>query len=134
MSDRNGSSPKLDATGATPNFTVNDLSKTVAFYTEGLGFEVQEEHAHEGSVVYVVLRAGTVLLGFGQDDFAKGKDRAKGVGFRLWISTEQELEVLAARARAAGIALDTEPEDLPWGGRAFAVTDPDGFKISIASS
>ena len=134
MSDRNGSSPKLDATGISPNFTVSDLSKTVAFYTEGLGFEVQEEHAHEGSVVYVVLKAGSALLGFGQDDFVKGKDRVKGVGFRLWITTEQELEILAARAKAAGITLDTEPEELDWGGRAFSVTDPDGFKISIATS
>ena len=26
-----------------------------------------------------------------------------------------------------------EPKDEPWGGRAFAVADPDGFAITFAS-
>ena len=43
------------------------------------------------------------------------------------------LRTTVTQAKAAGIALDHEPEELPWGGMAFAVTDPDGFKLSIAS-
>jgi uncharacterized glyoxalase superfamily protein PhnB len=82
----------------------------------------------------VSLRAGNASLGIGQDDFAKGKDRKKGVGQRLWIATEQDLDALAARVKAAGIKLDTEPQPLDWGGRAFSVTDPDGFAISVATS
>ncbi|MEX1259207.1 MAG: VOC family protein [Gemmatimonadota bacterium] len=124
----------LNAISLTPNITANDLEKSIQFYTAGLGFEVEQRHEHEGRLVYVSLRAGNASLGIGQDDFAKGKDRRKGVGQRLWIATEQDLDALAARVKAAGIKLDTEPQPLDWGGRAFSVTDPDGFAISVATS
>jgi uncharacterized glyoxalase superfamily protein PhnB len=113
---------------------VNDLSKSIQFYTEGLGFEVQEEHESDGQLRFAQLKAGTVQIGLGQDDFAKGRDRVKGVGHRTWIATSQDLFGLAERAKAAGITLDNEPEELPWGGMAFGVTDPDGFKVTIASA
>jgi uncharacterized glyoxalase superfamily protein PhnB len=29
--------------------------------------------------------------------------------------------------------LDAEPHDTPWGSRAFEVTDPSGFKLTIST-
>jgi catechol 2,3-dioxygenase-like lactoylglutathione lyase family enzyme len=124
----------LNAVGFSLSFTVNDLSRSLQFYTDGLGFEVHDRHEADGQLRFVQLKAGTVQIGLGQDDFAKGRDRVKGVGFRTWIVTSDDLFGLAERAKAAGITLDNEPEELPWGGMAFAVTDPDGFKLSIASA
>ena len=124
----------LNAVGLSLSLTVNDLSKSLQFYTEGLGFEVQEEHEFDGQVRFVQLSAGNAQIGLGQDDFAKGHDRVKGVGFRIWIATSQDVVELAARAKAAGITLANEPEELPWGGMAFAVIDPDGFNLSISSA
>jgi len=43
------------------------------------------------------------------------------------------LKALAESAKAAGIALDSEVQTLPWGPLGFAVTDPDGFKITISN-
>ena len=51
----------------------------------------------------------------------------------MYLSTTQNIDQLAAHARSAGIALDAEPHDTPWGGRAFAVTEPTGFKLTIGS-
>lgn len=133
MTDAKSTAPRLEATSLTPNITATDLEESVRFYTEGLGFEVQEEHEHEGMVVYVVVRSGSVLIGLGRDNFEKGRERTKGVGQRIWLATEQDLEPLAARVKAAGFELETDVEDLPWGGRAFAVRDPNGFAISVAS-
>jgi catechol 2,3-dioxygenase-like lactoylglutathione lyase family enzyme len=116
-----------------PALTVNDLKASLRFYTEGLGFEVEDETAIDGVVRFYMLRAGAVQLGIGQDDFAKGRDRIKGVGVRLWVTTPQDVHEIAARAKAAGITLDNEPEALPWGPMAFAVTDPDGYKFTIAN-
>jgi uncharacterized glyoxalase superfamily protein PhnB len=113
--------------------TVNDLEQSIRFYTEGLGFFVEEEWKVDGVVRGVRLRAGRCDLNLAQDDFAKGKDRTKGVGLRLWFSTIQNLDDLAERARAAGITLDHEPQEMPWGQRVMALTDPDGFQISIAN-
>jgi uncharacterized glyoxalase superfamily protein PhnB len=55
------------------------------------------------------------------------------VGLRLYLNTSQDIDQLAARAKKAGVSLDSEPHDLDWGGRAFDVTDPSGFKLTISS-
>ncbi|HEX3928406.1 MAG TPA: VOC family protein [Gemmatimonadales bacterium] len=116
-----------------PNLTVTDMAKSRRFYTEGLGFEeIYKSEKDDGSIQYVVLKAGNAMLGIGQDDFKKGRDRHKGQGLRIWISTTQDVSAVAARAKASGIALDSEPEKLEWGPVAFALTDPDGFKLTIS--
>jgi uncharacterized glyoxalase superfamily protein PhnB len=121
----------LQARSLTPTLTVNDLKRSRRFYTEGLGFEVEEEYESEGEVRGVRLAAGEAKLGLSQDDFSKGRDRAKGIGMRFYLETEQDLGVLARQAKGAGIALDSDPAPLPWGPMAFLVTDPDGFKLTI---
>ncbi len=124
----------LVATGIAPGFTVNDLAKSIAFY-EGLGFTVGERWEHEGVLRGVMLDAGHGKIGINQDDFAKGRDRPKGVGMSTWIQTDQDIDALAERARAAGITFEKEPYDVPWGvGRAFEVRDPDGFKFVISNA
>ena len=47
----------------------------------------------------------------------------KGVGVRIFIPTAQDIDELAAKVKDAGVALDSGPEDMPWG-RSFATTDP----------
>jgi uncharacterized glyoxalase superfamily protein PhnB len=79
------------------------------------------------------MQAGSCHLGLGHDDFAKGRNRVKGVGLRFFITTSQDLNALAARARAAGARLDGDPAPLPWGPLAFSFTDPDGFNFTISN-
>ena len=114
----------------TPSFTVNDLQRSLAFYVEGLGFIVKERWEREGELRGVMLAAGRCELGLAQDDWAKGRDRIKGVGFRLYAETTQDLEAIAERLRAHGIDSDG-PRDSPWGARVLNVTDPDGFQITL---
>ena len=115
----------------TPIITVNDLAASVHWYSEVMGFTPGNEWKDDdGNVRGVQMRAGTVDFNLTQDDFAKGRDRVKGVGFRLYCNTVQDVDEIAAGIKARGGTLDMEPTDMPWG-RIFAVTDPDGFKISI---
>ena len=116
----------------TPGITVNNLARSLAFYTEGLGFIVGERWEEEGQLAGVELSAGNAHLVLTQDDFKKGRDRVKGIGLRLWFYTTQDLDGLAARAKASGLVLEQEPVDMPWGARGFMLTDPDGFKISFS--
>lgn len=122
---------RLAAKGIAPGLTVNDMAASLKFYTEALGFEVLSRDEHEGVLRFAMLKSGTAELGIGQDDFAKGRDRAKGIGLRFWIETEQDLQALADQVKAAGYALDSDLQKLPWGPMGFAVTDPDGFKFTI---
>ena len=121
----------VQTTNLVPSFTVDDIQRSIAFY-EGLGFSVEERWEEQGTLMGVMLRAGNLRLGLSQDDWKKGRDRKKGVGVRVFIGTAQVDEV-AARARAAGITLDTEPHDTEWKSRAFEVTDPSGFLLTISN-
>ena len=127
------STKTLQATSIVPTLTVNDLKGSIRFYTEGLGFEVSEKHEQDGKLLGVMINAGGSTLGLSQDDFAKGRDRVKGVGMRLYLETDQNIEELAAQAKSAGIKFSDGPGPLPWGPMGFTVTDPDGFKMTISN-
>jgi len=129
---RKASKETLRMRAIEPSFTVNDLARSVAFYTTAIGFVVDEEYkGPDGKVQGVMLKAGTCRLGLSQDDWAKGRDRQKGVGVRVWCTTVQDIDTLAARIRAAGHTLAEEPKDQPWGGRTLAIDDLDGFHLTI---
>ena len=113
--------------------TANDIHQSIKFYTEGLGFEVGEKHEREGKLAYATVKAGGAEIGISQDDFAKGKDRVKGVGMAIWIGTTQDIPAIAARVRGAGFTLASEPAPLPWGPMGFSVVDPDGFRLTVAN-
>lgn len=114
-----------------PALTVDDLQKSIAFY-EALGFAVDERWEDKGKLLGVMMRAGNTQLGLNQDDWKKGHDRKKGIGVRLSLSTPGSVDDIARRANHAGIAIKSEPSDTEWG-RAFEVSDPTGFLLTIYS-
>lgn len=116
-----------------PAITASDLQASMAWYRDVLGFTVAEEHRRDGQLMGVQLRAGAVQVLLAQDDFAKGRDRQKGAGLRLFCTTAQDVDQLAAAIKERGGKLAHEPKDQPWGTRDFAVVDPDGFNISIST-
>jgi uncharacterized glyoxalase superfamily protein PhnB len=116
---------------AEPSLTVNNLEASLAWYRDVLGFVVKERWEHEGRLAGVELAAGSVSFYLSQDDWKKGRDRVKGEGFRLYCTTVQDVDRLAEAIRGRGGRLLEEPHDEPWGGRAFSVADPDGFKVTI---
>jgi uncharacterized glyoxalase superfamily protein PhnB len=115
------------------SLTVRDLQTSMAWYQDALGFSIDRRIEREGDLRAVALRAGDVRILLNQDDGAKGLDRVKGEGFSLMITTSQDVDGIAARIRAAGGTLDSEPADMPWGPRAFRVRDLDGYRLAISS-
>ena len=118
----------------TPSFTASDLQRSIAFYRDVLGFVVGEEWRENGELHGCEMRAGSVTFFISQDDFAKGRDRQKGIGSRLRCTTAQDLDRFAAEVKARGGTLDQEPMDMPWGERQFMITDPDGFKLTFVQA
>jgi lactoylglutathione lyase len=115
------------------SLTVKDLQKSLDWYQDVVGFTIDRRHEREGKLVAVSLKAGEVRILIGQDDGAKGWDRAKGEGFSLHITTDQNIDEVANGIKARGGSLLSEPVDMPWSPRVFRVQDPDGFKIAISS-
>jgi uncharacterized glyoxalase superfamily protein PhnB len=122
----------LQISAIVPLITVDDLPKSITFY-EALGFTVGERWEDKGTLLGVMLRAGQTEIGLNQDDWKKGRDRKKGIGVRLSMTTTQDIDEIAVRAKGAGIELKSEPHDTEWRGRAFEVVDPSGFLLTIFS-
>ena len=118
----------------TPSFTVTDLQRSIAFYRDVLGFVAGDEWRQDGALAGCEIHAGGVTFMLGQDDFAKGRDRQKGLGSRLYCDTAQDLDRVAAEIKARGGVLDQEPQDMPWGSRVFMISDPDGFKLTFVQA
>jgi uncharacterized glyoxalase superfamily protein PhnB len=123
----------LSMRSATPSFTVNDVGASLAFYRDVLGFAEGERWEEKGKLLGVEMLAGPVSFMLGQDDWKKGRDRDKGEGVRIYCKTDQNIDRVAERVKANGGTLSQEPRDEEWGGRAFSVEDPDGYKITISA-
>jgi uncharacterized glyoxalase superfamily protein PhnB len=117
-------------TSLTPGFTVNDAVASVAWYRDVLGFSVKQKWEMEGKFLGAEMHSGAVTLNLGQDDWKLGRDRNKGQGTRMYIMTGPDIDGFAEQIKARGGSLDHEPKD-EWGVRAFALTDPDGYKLTF---
>jgi uncharacterized glyoxalase superfamily protein PhnB len=124
----------LMATDLGASLTVASVAGSRDWYREVLGFTVDREFERDGSLFAVSMRAGAARVLLTQDNGAKGEGRTKGEGFSLQFTTQGvgDVDAVAARAKAAGATLDTEPTDA-WGQRVFRLRDPDGFRLVISS-
>jgi len=116
----------------TASLTCDDLAASLAWYEKALGFTVVQRHERGGALRAASLAAGAVRILLTQDDFAKGRDREKGAGISLMLTTAQNVDEIAQRVRASGTKLETEPAD-QMGARVFRVRDPNGFLLVISS-
>lgn len=114
-------------------FTVNDIERSIRWYRDVLGFYLKEEWREEGRLTGATMLAGAATFYLGQDDFAKGRDRRKGEGVRIYCTTGFDIDKLAAEFKARGAVLDHDPADQPWGERDFCITDPDGYRLTFTT-
>jgi uncharacterized glyoxalase superfamily protein PhnB len=125
--------PQFTATDLTVSLTAKDLQISVAWYRDVIGFTVAYEIPRDGKVVAVSMHAGAIRVILNQDDGGRGWERVKGEGFSLSFTTPESVDDIAARIKARGWTLDSEPEDKPWGARMFRLRDPDGYRLAISS-
>ena len=111
-------------------FTVNDAAASIKWYCDVLGFSVAQRWEEEGTFLGATLVQGGATINIGQDDWKQGRDRKKGQGVRIFITTADDVDVYAKAIASRGGALDGEPKE-DWGFRAFAISDPDGYKITF---
>jgi len=114
----------------TPGFTVNDATASIRWYCDVLGFSIKERWEQEGTFLGGSVVQGGVTINIGQDDWKLGRDRKKGQGVRVYITTADDIDTYARAITSRGGTLEREPRD-EWGFRAFSITDPDGYKITF---
>jgi catechol 2,3-dioxygenase-like lactoylglutathione lyase family enzyme len=119
---------------------VADLGRSVAFYTERLGFRVVTNGPD-----YASVRSGQVLLGLGpvgklpvegvEPGFTQASvARAKGAGVEIVLEVDggpAAVDSWHAHLSRANVVVAAAPRDQSWGLRDLRIVDPDGYYIRI---
>ena len=98
--------------GVVPILRVSDFDRSVAYYREALGFELQWQDGRFGSVA----RGGTSLM------LSEGSQGCSSTW--LWIGVS-DADALHEELRARGAIIRHPPTNYPWGSREVHVFDAD---------
>jgi predicted enzyme related to lactoylglutathione lyase len=103
---------------------VDSLEESLDFYSVGLGFKV-DQHKPEAEPPMATLRAGRLRLSLAQRPNAMMR-RGRGIYFFLTVEDVDEFYDFLV---AGGIEVFDPPADAGWGGRFFAIVDPNGYRL-----
>ena len=113
---------------------VRDLTASVKFYEEGLGFPRMESPPE---VAFFTLN-GTWLGLYGREALAEDAAvSADGHGFEAFslvhnVPSEAEVDAIMSQAVEAGATLVKKPQKVFWGGYSGYFKDPDGHLWEVA--
>jgi uncharacterized protein len=120
---------------------VDDLERALTFYRDGLGLDspgiggtefAGDEDNPAGAVAMFRLQGGLILSLYPRSELAKdakvplGPPKTGEFSIGHVVGSREAVDVLLARAEAAGAALTGEPHDRPWGIYSGYFRDPDG--------
>jgi catechol 2,3-dioxygenase-like lactoylglutathione lyase family enzyme len=116
---------------------VRDFDRARAFYTDGLGWPVQQE---DFNWVCFTLAGGTSALAlYPWDALADdAKMPSDGSGFRgvtlaYNVRTEERVDAVLSEAERAGGKIVKHPERASWGGYSGYFADPEGYLWEVAT-
>jgi glyoxylase I family protein len=112
-------------------YQVADVSRSVAFYTQHLGFKV--EHQHLPAFAAIAVEEGHILLSgpgaSGSRPLPDGRRQEPG-GFNRVVLRVADLPACIESMKAAGLRLRNQMEVGP-GGKQVQIEDPDGNPIEL---
>ena len=112
-------------------YQVKDVARSVAFYTEQLGFRL--EHQQLPAFAAVSLGEATILLSgpgaSGSRPLPNGQGQEPG-GWNRVVLKVTDLPACIDAVRNAGVRLRNEMETGP-GGRQIQIEDPDGNPLEL---
>jgi uncharacterized glyoxalase superfamily protein PhnB len=115
---------------------VDDVLRSLEFYNEIVGAEVNQVHAeHEGGpITLAILRIGdfSLMLHPQEDHTEEFADQKVGLGIHLQLRVD-DIDAFYQHCLDEGAMLSVsgEPVDQSWGWREFALKDPDGYVWSV---
>jgi glyoxylase I family protein len=112
-------------------YQVKDIARSIAFYTERLGFELK--HQHPPAFASVSLGEFTLILSgpgaSGSRPMPSGTLQEPGGWNRLMLRVD-DLPARVEALKRAGVTLRNQIEGGP-GGRQIQIEDPDGNPIEL---
>jgi uncharacterized glyoxalase superfamily protein PhnB len=117
-----------------PLLHVEDIDRSIAFYTAALSFQVAQKAGPAGNPAWALLQCGAGKLMIGKSDLADAaarRRRPSGSDAVIHITVDS-VQDAQARLLAKGIAV-SEIERQPYGMEEFRLRDPDGYELAIGS-
>jgi uncharacterized glyoxalase superfamily protein PhnB len=115
-----------------PLLTVEDISRSLAFYRDKLGFEVVAEAQAGGKTYwYRLVRQGCSLMLQQAEQAEDGPAAGRGRGVTLYMLCD-DVDALHAELAAGGLVLQP-PKDAYYGMRQLFVPEPDGYALCVES-
>jgi len=110
----------------------DDLSATIGFYRDLLGFEVTKDE-RDAEAPYVSFRFGDVRVGAAERPPCAISPRRPPTGVELVLEVD-DLIGLYDRVRRAGWPIDEYLVARPWGLEDFRLLDPSGYYWRVTST
>lgn len=113
----------------SPFFIVSSAERSIAFYREKLGFDLQFKEPDDEPFFAIVGRDGAMLfLKAGEIEPLPNPKRDPDMRWDAYCYTPDP-DVLAAELAARAVLFSSPLEDTTDGLRGFEITDPDGYVI-----
>jgi len=117
---------------------VKDMERSKRFYTEGLGWKIQNDWRVS---VFFVPHGGSLIGFYGRDGLAEmvgatGPEASgfSGTVFNYIVRSEKRVDEVMDEAKKAGAKILKPAAALQWGGYGGTFADPDGYVWSIGYS
>ena len=104
-----------------------DVARALAFYRDGLGFQVVDEYP--GGYARLVCPGSDATIALHLLDPGMTFD-PKSEGLRLYFEVK-DLRRFCERLSGRGVVFDQMPQAMPWGWDHAYLRDPDGHQISL---
>ena len=116
---------------------VNDMEKSKRFYSEGLGWKIQNDYKisvffvpHGGSLVGIYGREG-LAADVGVNPQGSG---FPGLALNYVVRSEKRVDEVMDEAKKAGAKILKPAAKLQWGGYGGSFADPDGYVWRVGYS
>ena len=109
---------------------VKDMERSKRFYTEGLGWKIQNDYHIS---VFFVPHGGSLIGFYGREGLAKDVGMSpegsgfSGIVFNYVVRSEGRVDEVLDEAKQAGAQILKPAGKLKWGGYGGTFADPDGY-------
>jgi uncharacterized protein len=116
---------------------VRDMDRSKRFYTEGLGWKIQNDYRIS---VFFVQHGGSLVGFYGREGLAASVGASpegsgfSGVVLNYVVRSEARVDEIMAEAKKADAKILKPAGALQWGGYGGSFADPDGFIWNIGYS
>jgi catechol 2,3-dioxygenase-like lactoylglutathione lyase family enzyme len=130
MTQQNSSLPRAATSSISPSFIASDVSRTIEFYREKLGFQATYQQPAQDPFFAIVRRDGAQLFFKSERGITPQPNHTRHPHLRwdAYVYTEDP-DALAAEFSERGVALSSPLKDTHDGLRGFEITDPDRYVL-----